>query len=80
MRTCIAIVNEASRDGVGYERMENALALAIDLNSITIGTIRSILRTGKDKVHLKNRLEVKPPSENEITQSFVHIRGSDYFQ
>lgn len=80
MKTCIAIVNESARDGVGYERMENALALAMDLNSVTISTIRSILRTGKDKTYLKNRLEVKPQSENEIKQSFLHIRGSDYFQ
>lgn len=71
-RTCVAIVQESKI--VGVDRIESALGLALQIKSLNITSIRSILRTGKDIVHDCNLI-----SENEIQQTFEHIRGSHYY-
>lgn len=71
-RTCVAIVEESKI--VGLERIESALTIALQINSLNITSLRSIIRTGKDIVNDCNVI-----SENEIQQTFEHIRGSQYY-
>ncbi|MBA4252202.1 MAG: IS21 family transposase [Chlorobiaceae bacterium] len=71
-RTCVAIVEESKI--VGLERIESALTIALQINSLNITSLRSIIRTGKD---IDNDCNVI--SENEIQQTFEHIRGGQYY-
>lgn len=73
-KTCVGIVEESKRWGM--DRIESALSFALQLNSLTLSSLRSILRTGRDKV----QVEISAISENDIPQSFTHIRGGDYYQ
>ena len=77
-RSCIALVDEGKR--YGLERLETAASVALQINSITLSSIRSILRTGRDKLRLvvSNPAPVQP----ETPQISVHtnVRGSKYYR
>ncbi len=76
-RTCVALVDEGKINGL--ERLESAAAVALQINSPTLSSIRSIIRTGRDKTNIRL---VASNSDLERPSPPVHenIRGSNYFK
>lgn len=59
-------------DAFGASRIESACRLALEIKSMTLNGIRTILRTGSDLRPLK-----KPEPPRVIDHS--NIRGADYY-
>jgi len=62
-------------DKFGKDRLENACAKALHIKSISLKTIKSILRTGLDKIPIN-------PKENQPDEKPIeheNIRGATYF-
>lgn len=77
-RACIALVEEGKLHGL--DRVESAASVAIQINSITLTSIRSILRTGRDKLRLVvSNDELRQPPDS-TPQFHENIRGSEYYK
>lgn len=74
LRTCLAIIKLAEHHPL--PRIEAAIAKALELKSINKATVEAILRNGREI----STSDIPMTSEIDLTQSFKHIRGSDYYQ
>lgn len=74
-RACVALVEEGKRHGL--ERLESAAGVALQINSLTLSSIRSILRTGRDK---QSQTALSPePTDPALIQTHANIRGAGYY-
>lgn len=76
-RACVALVEESKR--YGLVRLESAAAVALQINSVTLSSIRSILRTGRDKVESMVSLSETPTVEPTLVKPHQNIRGANYY-
>lgn len=76
-RTCIAVVEESKR--YGLDRIESAAAVALQIQSITLSSIRSILRTGRDKIRLVVS-NSEPVEAESHAAAHRNIRGAKYYK
>lgn len=74
-RSCVALVEEGKNHGLA--RLESAASVALQINSLTLTSIRSILRTGRDKV-ISDADNTQMESEN--IQMHENTRGPKYYQ
>jgi hypothetical protein len=51
----------------------------LQINSVTLSSIRSILRTGRDKVESMASLSETPTVEPTLVQPHQNIRGAGYY-
>lgn len=77
-RACVALVEESKR--YGLDRIESASSVALQIQSITLSSIRSILRTGRDKVRLVVSNYEPVETQSQDTAPHRNIRGAKYFK
>lgn len=79
-RTCISLVELAK--SYGLSRLDGAASVALQINSVTLSSIRSILRTGRDKSVIKTEQPdaAVPPTLLNVQSNYMHVRGQNYFQ
>lgn len=76
-RACVALVEEGKRHGL--DRLESAAGIALQINSPTLSSIRSILRTGRDKQPPRN-FSLEATDSALAPQSHANIRGAIYYR
>jgi transposase len=76
-RACVALVDEGKR--YGLERLDAAAAVATQINSLTLSSIRSILRTGRDRLASPASIDEMPIAEPVVIPSHENIRGANYY-
>jgi hypothetical protein len=65
----------------GLPRLESAAAVALQIQSPTLTSIRSILRTGRDKSPPPAKMPMDSDQGSSPTsQAHANIRGSDYYR
>lgn len=74
-RACVALVEEGKHHGL--ERLESAAGVALQINSLTLSSIRSILRTGRDKQ--SPAALSQESTEPVLVQTHANIRGAGYY-
>jgi hypothetical protein len=77
-RSCVALVEEGKNYGLA--RLESAASVALQINSLTLTSIRSILRTGRDKVICDTDANSQMEMEAENIQVHENNRGADYYK
>jgi transposase len=74
-RACVALVEEGKNHGL--DKLESAAAMALQIQSPTLTSIRSLLRTGRYKLMQLATMNEEPQTE---TVSHENIRGAKYYK
>jgi transposase len=76
-RACVALVEEGKL--YGLERLESAASMALQINSPTLTSIRSLLRTGRDKLGHPS-FPPNDTSDPETLEPHENLRGAKYYK
>jgi hypothetical protein len=76
-RACVALVEEGKM--YGLERLESAASMALQINSPTLTSIRSLLRTGRDKLGHPS-LPPSDTSDPETLEPHENLRSAKYYK
>ncbi|MDP2859592.1 MAG: hypothetical protein Q8P50_16690 [Bacillota bacterium] len=71
-RSCLGVMNLAKR--YGKDRLEAACQRALQIGAASYTSVKSILKTGLDRVPLA------PPEPSPLIGEHAHIRGQAYYQ